>query len=241
MPSTISKTLLLTFSTLTTLTSALPHLTPRGAAIQFGFPLTGGSSELPLTPLDLSQVFLVTIGRGVQNYTCPPGSTAPVQKGASTGAIAQLFDVTAKMAQSQDFVDLVTNIAQRNPRPSLEDVSVADAGLLNGEFEKACFHFFDAEGTPVFDCGDKGIILASKLDSVPAPTEGTAGVEGAAAVPWLELAAKEGSRGITKIIRIVTTGGSAPASCEGVGADEVVQVDYSAQYWMMNNGTMGSM
>ncbi|KAF2647030.1 hypothetical protein K491DRAFT_615333, partial [Lophiostoma macrostomum CBS 122681] len=168
------------------------------------------------------QLSFVTIGRGVQNYTCPSGATKPVQNGTNGGAVAQLFDVTSIIASSQ-----------AEGQNSL-------LGPLNDQFPKVCFHHFNAAGTPVFDCGDKGIILGLKLEAVDAPVGAQASANGAKAVPWLNLAAKEGSRDITKVIRVVTAGGSPPSGCAGYYPEDVISVDYAAQYWFFNNGTLSS-
>jgi hypothetical protein len=113
-----------------------------------------------------------------------------------------------------------------------------ELGPLNGEFQKVCYHEFNDAGTPSFDCGAHGLILGTKLEAVDPPADAQKSLDGAKALPWLNLAAKEGSRDITKVIRVVTAGGSPPSGCEGYAPEDVISVDYAAQYWFFNNGTL---
>lgn len=207
--------------------------------------------ELSLTPEDLKQVVLITIGRGTQNYTCPPGAPAPVQNSTRGGAVAQLFDVTDATVNSQAFADALNTVAFFNPRPILEDVAdiVLSSSIASesregphshfprDEFKKACHHEFTEGNVPKFDCGEKGLIFGKLLENVPAPKDAPLSPDTDKAIGWLNLEAREGSQIFTKIIRIVTAGGSPPKSCEGVGPEEVILVDYAAQYWMFDNST----
>lgn len=184
---------------------------------------------------------LVTIGRGTQNYTCPEGAQKPVQTGPNGGAVAQLWDITDAMKSEQAYLDSITKSLNLFPLetlgvPSLNDVSIDP---LIGQFPKACFHYFSKSGTPVFDCKEKGIIFGKKADSKPAPKPEACSTADATVtdIPWLVLDGVEGSQGFSKIIRIVTAGGVAPESCDGVKPDQVIKVDYAAQYWMFSDGS----
>jgi hypothetical protein len=168
------------------------------------------------------------------------------------GAVAQLFDITEVATQSAAFAEALNTVSFFKPRPSLEDVDdavLSTAITLGGSdlihirdeaaFPKVCYHEFTEDNIPKFDCGDRGLIFGRLIENVPAPTDAPLSPNTETAIPWLVLEAREGSRTFTKIIRIVTAGGSPPTSCEGVAPDEVISVDYAAQYWMFNNATTG--
>ena len=84
-------------------------------------------------------------------------------------------------------------------------------------------HYFNAAGQPTFDLstGSKsaqypqGMFLqAKKVGAATAPSDACTGRDGSSAVAWLELVDNGSgvSRGISAVYRVVTTGGSAPAS-----------------------------
>ena len=90
-------------------------------------------------------------------------------------------------------------------------------------------HYFDATGTPTFDLGQTGFLSAAKKADIPAPTDADAGVLGTGAVDWLMLSDKGGSVGLSRVYRVLTAGGKAPATC--AGQDSNINVQYTAQYW----------
>jgi hypothetical protein len=236
------------------------------------------ATELSLTTTDLQQLILVTIGRGVQNYTCPQGASKPVQTEANGGAIAQLFNINSAIStpstssnqiqpnpNRQPYADAMTTVSFFGERPVLTNIANTESQtesdvppFISDEFPKVCFHEFNEENIPVFDCGRFGVIFGTLLKRVDAPQDAPtttlsnedgparadiAVAQGednkpAQAIPWLVLGVKEGSqsRGITKVIRVVTAGGSGPETCNGVGP-EGVSVDYAAQYWFFNDGS----
>jgi hypothetical protein len=145
------------------------------------------------------------------------------------------------MDNEQTYLDLLTKSLTLFPLenlgiPSLKDVSIDP---LIDRFPKACFHHFNDQGTPVFDCKDKGIIFGKKAESKPAPKSEICTTADTAVkdIPWLVLDGVEGSQGFNKIIRIVTAGGVAPESCDGVSPTDVIRIDYAAQYWMFDDGS----
>jgi hypothetical protein len=159
------------------------------------------------------------------------------------------------VTESLPFADALNTVSFFNPRPILDDVqdivlSTAissrshegeNSHFPKGEFKKVCFHEFTEENVPKFDCGEKGLIFGRLLENVPAPLNAPLSPNTDKAIPWIVLEAREGSQVFTKIIRIVTAGGSPPATCEGYAPEDVISVDYSAQYWMFNNGTTRGM
>lgn len=103
---------------------------------------------------------------------------------------------------------------------TLSDISCSSAGPVVGR------HFFADLTTPEFDVARLGNTQLSKTAAIAAPanTDGD--------VPWLLLTAKAGAgttSNVKQIYRLLTEGGSAPASC--AGQPSVVTVDYKAQYW----------
>jgi hypothetical protein len=176
----------------------------------------------------------ITIGRGTQNYTCA-SSTAdnkPAQGPPNGGAVAELFDASDMARDDANFVKDITNLAAKNPPVVLKPSGQAP---LNNDFNQIGFHFFNDEVVPVFDLGDKGIIFTKKnKQEFDPPADAGTNAFGDKAVKWLILDADpEKSRDITRVIRVVTAGGSAPDTCEG--QDPTFTVQYSAQYWFFNS------
>ncbi|KAF2457243.1 hypothetical protein BDY21DRAFT_37605 [Lineolata rhizophorae] len=226
----VLKSLILAAAAMSTSALALgDRIQAREVTLSYGIPQTGTGEELSFSEADLPTLRFVTIGRGVQNYTCASPSDAPVQKGPAAGAVAQLFDATAEVANNQPLVDAVTNVAVGNPRPDLAADALASLFPLNGQFAPVAHHFFTADGVPTFDFGERGLLSGAKLENVPAPDDAAASPNGAAAVDWLLIDAVEPSNQFSKVARIVTAGGKPPASCEG--QESVIAVDYAAQYW----------
>lgn len=188
-------------------------------------PTTGSGTQLP-SPSDGLTLKFVTLGRGVQNYTCAGGYGAP----ASVGAIADIFDITAfaeESADSSDFTGLPAAAAYL-PLPGVQQ-------LLDGRMPAGSHaavigkHYFNSAGVPTFDLSAKSSLLASKLvQKATAPADADAGPSGTGAVPWLKLDDAGGSIGLKEVYRVYTAGGNAPASCSAEG---ILSVEYSAMYW----------
>ena len=175
----------------------------------------------------------VTIGRGVQNYTCATSTPESIPK--AIGALAVLYDVTARALLTPEIVQFMADSAVALPETSFilggRPLDVPNVGTypVIGE------HFFTADGTPFFDVFDAGKRIFCKLVAkIKAPTNASKGPNGTGAVDWLDLAAKDGSVGFATVYRVSTAGGNPPASC--AGQPSVVSIPYAAAYhfygWM---------
>lgn len=172
--------------------------------------LSNGSASLP-APIGMTLKAL-TLGRGTQNYTCEPGSTAAPK---AIGAVAELLDVTA-------LIPLLP------PKKVMKILNQLPSYLINYNFDQvsnssihACgHHYFTAAGVPTFDLGKKGLLSGKKVASITAPH----GV----GVDWLQLTAVAPST-LKAVYRVETVKGKAPKSCKHQPA--AIQVQYAAQYW----------
>lgn len=180
-----------------------------------------GTASLPAP--DGLKVKAVTLGRGIQNYTCEPGSKAPPK---AIGAVATLYDVSPFLSllppsEGENILALLPNYL----------VSLNLDALHNSFLPVQGHHFFDANGTPVFDLGKVGLFRGKKSASIAAPEDSFRGPydQGVGAVDWLQLCAVEGSKSLKRTYRVETAGGKPPASCEGQPA--AIQVEYASQYW----------
>ncbi|KFY60754.1 hypothetical protein V496_05254 [Pseudogymnoascus sp. VKM F-4515 (FW-2607)] len=193
-----------------------------------GLPTTGSGTQLPGISAGLNLKF-VTLGRGVQNYTCSGGYGTPV----AVGAIAEIFEITA-LAQakpnSPEFTGL-SAAAVYLPIPGVKKLlkSRMPAGNPATIIGK---HYFNSAGVPTFDLSARGKKLASKLvGKVPAPANANVGPAGTGAVAWLKLDDAGGSAGLKEVYRVYTAGGNPPTSCSGQTAGKVFTVEYAAMYW----------
>ncbi|KOS22738.1 hypothetical protein ESCO_003497 [Escovopsis weberi] len=213
-------------------------------------PVNGGPSELPQPPAGL-KLQRIALGLGTQNYTCSHPGADPV----STGALAMFYDITSlfpgqsQASLSQSAVDALPAFAVNNlriplnfdPVPgdkfacSLTSPFPADAPLRFSSCDDPApllgHHFFDADGTPVFDLPAANIHLVAKKDaSADAPAAADKGPEGTGAVAWLKLSAKDGagSFGASLVYRVETAGGNPHGCSNGTTVDST---PYSAQYW----------
>ncbi|KAH7242392.1 hypothetical protein BKA59DRAFT_456970 [Fusarium tricinctum] len=167
----------------------------------------------------------VAIGRGTQNYTCDTKnpSSAPV----ATGAVATLFNASCVAALYPDLLERIPGMAVHFP--------LTDAKKLGpASLPESGHHYFTADGVPFFDLRtpeqDIGEAPCAKNSSAPAPSFSAKGQLGEAAVPWLRLKTIEGAtHNMKEVYRTTTAGGSAPATCEGMGSE--FEVEYSTLYW----------
>ncbi|KAH8700784.1 malate dehydrogenase [Talaromyces proteolyticus] len=172
----------------------------------------------------------VALGRGTQNYSCA-GATTP----SAIGATATLFDVSCAAAADSNLLAELPVVAAKMPLDAavlaaltvkrLTDSVLAGNNDQNNEIIVGQHFFVDAT-TPTFDFrpfGNQQWIESQKLESVSAP--GSA-VEGS--VAWLKLGYKDGL-GIHQVYRVLTAGGSAPATCDGHKG--TFEVDYAAVYY----------
>jgi hypothetical protein len=189
-----------------------------------------GATELPapFTNLILKHV---TIGSGVQNYSC---STDENSKPKALGALATLYDATTLAYTSPSTLHEIPRIAVTQ---SLNSALIYNNPLsipTIGSFPILGSHYFTADGTPAFDLTmTREIIFAKKIGDVPAPKDASEGPEGTGAVDWLALAdnGKGASVGLGEVYRVETAGGSPPARCNGENKGKVFSVQYSAEYW----------
>ncbi|KKZ65604.1 hypothetical protein EMCG_08558 [[Emmonsia] crescens] len=197
------------------------------------------STDEPLPPVPEGQKLLhVTIGRGIQNYTC--SSSSSTDKPKATGALATLFDATCLAATYPFLLPLLPRIALHLSNPLYPQSQSSPLSLTFGPTQMPItgYHFFDSAGVPVFDLLADGHASVAKIAGVPAPKGASKGVgkQMFGAVPWLYLAAVEGSTGKAKsVYRVGTAGGKAPETCEGWKGNDgnggVLSVEYAAEYW----------
>jgi hypothetical protein len=170
---------------------------------------------------------IVTVGRGVQNYSCSAGAgTAPV----AVGAIATLFDLTRLAKKDETALHEVPPSIVYQPVPTAKKGGKSQLYVPgHGTFPLIGHHYFAADGTPVFDLSEqKDILYAKKVATVNAPPNANAGPAGTGAVPWLKLVDKGGSVGVSEVYRVVTAGGKAPVTCRDT---KLISVEYAAEYW----------
>ncbi|KAJ0424915.1 hypothetical protein BJY00DRAFT_226096 [Aspergillus carlsbadensis] len=209
-----------------------------------------GETSLPQFTLSepsegLSLQFL-TLGRGTQNYTCASNTNTSTPE--ATGATATLFDVSCLAAldadtagdtdssdtPSQSLLDLLPDVLRSVPLGSA-DFLTSLITRFTGQNLVIGTHYFTKDGVPFFDF--RGLssdnsrstadswIAAAKDDEMDAPAKPGYGLTGD--VAWLKLTRVEG--GISEVYRLHTSGGAAPATCEGM--PEEFTVDYTSQYW----------
>ena len=175
-----------------------------------------GSASLPPPSGKLSAV---TLGRGTQNYTCAPGSTAAP---TPIGAKALLLDVCRLLplfpaAEASEILNQLPGYLLNYDFSAISNSSIPIIGQ----------HYFantgptPANGTPTFDLGSRGFLSAKRTGGIKAP--------GSAGVDWLQLMAKAPSTKMNEVYRVETAKGQAPMSCAGQPAN--IEVQYAAQYW----------
>ncbi|TKA30710.1 hypothetical protein B0A50_02430 [Salinomyces thailandicus] len=213
---------LLAISLLLSTVYSLPHILtsskPYTEKLQSKQPLQPG---LPAnTELTLQYV---TLGLGVQNYTC--NGQRYIQNEAGDGAHATLYDATHYLGA------LPTEINTLPPRrlfayESLHQreqvANVAPHLQVLGE------HFFTSALVPTFDLSEAKPPLrlsAAKAAAVPAPTDD--------AVAWLYLVDRDDgqSDGLKAVYRVETVKGVAPSSCTAEETGSQLAVSYAAEYW----------
>ncbi|TVY62630.1 hypothetical protein Focb16_v004208 [Fusarium oxysporum f. sp. cubense] len=201
------------------------------------------SSELPAPPRDVTLKH-ISLGFGIQKYSCAGAGAAP----AAVGALAVLYDVaclypgqarsslTAKKWASlpSDVLNTRKVPLNRNddggasltsPFPRKQPLKVEG---LRKSIPYLGRHFFNAAGVPTFDL-DKAnqLFVAKKIDGIKAPASAPAGPEGTGAVDWLYLGDAGGSQGVSLVYRVLTAGG-ASHGCKAKGTDST---SYTTLYW----------
>ncbi|KAJ7064668.1 hypothetical protein C8F01DRAFT_1054090 [Mycena amicta] len=173
----------------------------------------------------------VSIGVGIQNYTC----SAATSKFTSIGAVASLFDISC-LDKTPAFASIQT-VAYKAWNAAPASVTAATLGTKIGAPALLGFHYFvpAASGTglsPKWDFTSTGkfagnstaFIIGAKVGDIPAPADPTTNVD------WLALNNAGGSLA-SQVFRIDTVGGQPPSSCTpGTSAD--IQVKYTAKYFL---------
>ncbi|ORY27679.1 hypothetical protein BCR39DRAFT_453828, partial [Naematelia encephala] len=153
---------------------------------------------------------LITVGSGVQNYTCTSGSWV------TAGALASLYDVSCVFQELDRYISptlissLLPEIAYRTlpyPVPSGSGVDI-EHSFIN-----------TSDGLEPRFVGDGREVIAERNASVSAPN--------ADDIPWLELTAVNGTLAKT-VFRIDTVRGQPPATCSNEGG--LLSVQYAALY-----------
>lgn len=173
-----------------------------------------------IIPEPTSSPLFVTVGLGVQNYTCTDAgnytyvslkiinsrsdfSSYP----RSGGALAQILDISCAYGQDEfDHIpDDLYNVWERvfpdvfTTAHVMEALSWVDNSVILGK------HFFTADLKPEWDFqrSGRGYVLGKKTDEAPAPT-------GKQDIAWLRLEAAEGD--LSRLVyRTDTRGGQPPA------------------------------
>ncbi|KAJ7921346.1 hypothetical protein B0H13DRAFT_2656038 [Mycena leptocephala] len=212
--------LLSVLSSAVLLVSALPApkagSCPTSAAV---LDLPAGQTQL-VSPT--TAPLFVSLGVGVQNYTC----NASTLKYTSVGAVAAIFDISC-LAPTPLFANLQT-VAFSAWSAAPASLSATTIGTKIGAPALLGFHYFvpSPSGTglsPMWDftASGKSTVLAAKAGDITAPTASATNVD------WLMLNSVQGSLA-TQVFRIDTVNGQPPTSCVAGSAD--ISVKYTAKY-----------
>ncbi|KAK4504175.1 hypothetical protein PRZ48_005091 [Zasmidium cellare] len=199
-----------------------------------------GASPLP-TPSTNPKY--ITLGLGFQNYTCSASGTY-VQTVPSTGAVADLYDITTFLTPyTHDTITKTTLqafevcLSATHCTPSPQNSycgachTMAAAPYRLGQKGVHYFDQLNGAQTPNFDLYAGGDFLsAKKAGDVKAPVGAYDGENGLGAIDWLYLVDNGSGRshGLKSVYRVETAGGVAPKTCTP-GAQ--LQVPYAAEYW----------
>ncbi|WVR04100.1 hypothetical protein IAU60_001099 [Kwoniella sp. DSM 27419] len=162
----------------------------------------------------------ITIGRGVQNYTCADGAYV------SAGALANLYDVSCLFTLGSQWFS-AEQIGEAVPTLLLSAMDYPDQSNLTASIK----HYF-VETPSAQQPGAISPKFASDIDfvTVKKTANASAPIDPAKNVPWLQLTALDNQGTLSKtVFRLNTAGGQPPANCSNDG--EAVSVQYSAMYW----------
>ncbi|WWC87564.1 uncharacterized protein L201_002454 [Kwoniella dendrophila CBS 6074] len=187
--------------------------------INYSVPFNGISG---LTVPNNERVSRISVGRGIQNYTCTQGNYV------SAGALANLFDVSCVYTMSANIIDSKT-VDKLLPQVAYSALSYP----YSGQLPIAIHHeFVDTPGSstagsisPKFytSIGTENVIV-KKINGVNDP------INPSINVPWLQLGALENQGTLSKsVFRLNTYKGQPPSSCTKEG--EQLSVEYAAMYW----------
>ncbi|KAJ7142024.1 hypothetical protein C8R43DRAFT_1097646 [Mycena crocata] len=187
--------------------------------------LTGCSTSAAVMDLPAGQTNLVapstaplfvSLGVGVQNYTCNPTTLTY----ASAGAVASIFDISC-MSTTPAFANIQT--------VAFNAWAAAPAGALPVSVGGKDHYFITAaSGTGLspkwdFAASTGAFITAARANNIAAPTEPTKNVD------WLVLNKVDGTLA-SQVFRIDTVGGQPPSSCTAGSAD--ISVKYTSKYFL---------
>ncbi|KAF7316543.1 hypothetical protein MIND_00173600 [Mycena indigotica] len=165
----------------------------------------------------------VTIGVGIQNYTC----SAATSKYTSIGAVASIFDISC-LAKTPALFKNVDSMALKMWKAAPASVAAATLGDKIGAPIQLGHHYFvpSPSGTgisPKWDFKSGQFVVAAKLANIPAPADPATNVD------WLVLNSVQGDLA-SKVFRVDTAGGQPPSSCTPGSPD--IQVKYTAKYFL---------
>ncbi|KAI9511575.1 hypothetical protein F5148DRAFT_975031 [Russula earlei] len=172
----------------------------------------------------------VTVGIGVQNYTCSPSGNY-----TSVGAVAELFDISCLYGKPE-FVEIQNdafNIWSNCPSIDPLERGLRHAVHNRWHIDVIGQHYFVNETgvlLPKFDFTSTGVnkgdpdafVVAKKTADVPAPNHHDD-------VDWLELERLSGDLA-NEVFRVYTREGQPPSSCTPGSAS--ISIKYTAQYCM---------
>jgi len=166
---------------------------------------------------------LVTVSRGIQNYTCSNGIFE------SVGALADLFDASCILTQAGNGNGTeAALLSQTLPILAFNALSFPDA-LLHPD---AHHEFIDTPGSSVAGAISPKFFLNNGTDVVGVKNGSINAPDAARDVTWLQLTAQAGQGDLAKTVyRINTVGGQPTASCNISG--ETISVPYAAMYWFL--------
>ncbi|KAI3326401.1 hypothetical protein HD806DRAFT_405693 [Xylariaceae sp. AK1471] len=214
--------------------------TPPSPSVTYVLPSTGGATSLPAPDAPLKHI---VVGHGVQNYTCAAAGAA----GKSIGALAVLYDITGlypgsgpRALSPDDWNALTSKVLRTTSQPIIQTTGSsqspfpAPAALtVSGIPTPLPFlghHFFDEAGVPTFELNNGAeLFKGAKLANIAAPASADQGLSNEGAVDWLYLADKGTSVNISKVYRVLTSGGNTTV-CGAAG--EAQSIPYTAMYWI---------
>jgi hypothetical protein len=173
--------------------------------------------------------------------------------------VASLFNASCLAADFPDVLAMIPNIALQitNPPTRPANLNQPNANTLApSNIQLSGHHYFSTNTTPVFELDSAsamdshlGVVIGKKNANSTAPV-GSAPSKYGGTVPWLFLDATNKSETATPegnirigadvegnewkgIYRLLTAGGAAPKTCDGVATDEngVFSVEYASVYY----------
>jgi hypothetical protein len=169
----------------------------------------------------------VTIGHGIQNFTCASVNATPV----AIGALANLYDATTLAFSNETALATAPSAAAFLPLVLSSNNSLSIPGL--GTFPHIGQHFFTPALVPTFVFPDLGEMLSGKtLATINAPDGSNPGPSGTGATTWLDLGDKGGSMGLSGVYRVLTAGGLPSKTCQGQNGS--FSIPYAATYWFLD-------